>query len=122
MLAKAESCSHCGSDLKAADARSLVDKLCSALSHPEEETAVRAAWILGERCESEAVPGPIRAVETSADNFVIESAVEALGKIADCRAGACLKAAAEHGTVRVRNAPRKALQRLARSDENHGIR
>jgi HEAT repeat protein len=120
--AKDQRCSHCGSDLKAADARPLVEKLCSALNHPEGETAVRTAWILGERLEREAVPGLIRTVETSADSFVVESAVEALGKIADRRASACLKAAAEHGTVRVRNAARKALQRLARSDENHGIR
>ena len=103
-------CGRCGSDLNAADARPLVEKLCSALKHPEGETAVRAAWILGERRESQAVPDLIRAVETATDSFVVESAVEALGKIADPRAGACLKAAAEHGTVRVRIAAREALR------------
>ncbi len=83
---------------------------------PEGETAVRAAWILGERRESEAVPDLIRAVETAADSFVIESAIEALGKIADARATACLEAAAKQGTVRVRIAALNALRRLARSD------
>ena len=107
--AKDERCSHCGSDLNVADARPLVEKLCSALNHPEGETAVRAAWILGERRETEAVPDLIRAVETAADSFVVESAVEALGKIADPRAVACLKEAAERGTARVRLAARKAL-------------
>lgn len=110
--AQDQRCSHCGSDLNVADARPLVEKLCSALSHPEGETAVRVAWILGERRESEAVPDLIRAVETAADSFVVESAVEALGKIADPRANGCLKIAAERGTVRVRIAALNVLHLL----------
>jgi HEAT repeat protein len=110
--AQDQRCSHCGSDLNVADARPLVEKLCSALNHPEGETAIRAAWILGERRESEAVPDLIRAVETAADSFVIESAVEALGKIADARATACLEAAAKQETVRVRIAALNALHLL----------
>ena len=98
--------------MNVADARLLVEKLCSALKHPEGETAIRAAWILGERRESEAVPDLIRAVETAADSFVIESAVEALGKIADARATACFEAAAKRGTVRVRIAALNALHLL----------
>jgi HEAT repeat protein len=117
--AQDQRCSHCGSDLNAADARPLIEKLCSALNHPEGETAVRAAWILGERRETEAVPDLIRAVETAADSFVVESAVEALGKIADRRAGACLKAAAEHGSARVRIAARKALRCLHECGDHH---
>lgn len=120
--AKDERCNHCGSDLKTADARPLVEKLCSALNHPEGETAVRAAWILGERRESEAVADLIRAVETAADSFVVESAVEALGKISDPRAVTCLKAAAEHGTVRVRLAARDALKLLSRNAKHHRLR
>jgi len=98
--------------LNVADARPLVEKLCSALTHPEGETAVRAAWILGERRESEAVADLIRAVETAADSFVNGSAVEALGKIADPRAIGCLEAAAKQGTVRVRIAALNALHLL----------
>lgn len=106
-------CGHCGSDLSAADARPLVEKLCSALYHPESETAVRAAWILGERREIDAVPDLIRAVETTTDSFVVESAVEALGKMGDPRAQGCLKLAAEQGTARVRIAARRALEALS---------
>jgi HEAT repeat protein len=98
--------------LNVADARPLVEKLCSALKHPEGETAARAAWILGERRESEAVPELIRAVETAADSFVIESALEALGEIADPRATGCLEAAAKQGTVRVRIGALNALHLL----------
>jgi HEAT repeat protein len=100
------------SDLTAADARPLAEKLCSALNHPEGETAVRAAWILGERRENQAVPALIRAVETATDGFVVESAVQALAKIGDSRASACLEAAAKHGTIRVRIAARNALHLL----------
>jgi len=120
--AQEQQCSHCGSDLPAADARSFAEKLRSALNHPEGETAVRAAWILGERRESEAVPDLIRTVETATDRFVVESAVEALSKIAAPRATACLKAAAEQGTLRVRPAARNALQLPPRNVKNHGIR
>jgi HEAT repeat protein len=105
-------CSRCGSDLAAADTRPIAEKLCSALKHPEGETAVRAAWILGERREAGAVPELIRTVESERDGFVVEAAVEALGKIGDPIAVECLKVAAEHGAVRVRIAARKALQKL----------
>lgn len=105
-------CKHCGIDLAAADARPIVEKLCSALNHPEPETAVRAAWILGERREKRAVPELIRVVERSSDGFLAEAAAEALGKIADSRALECLNEAAERGPVRVRIASRNALRRI----------
>jgi len=106
-------CKSCGADLASADARPMLEKLCSALNHPEPETAVRAAWILGERREKRAVPQLIRVVETTSDGFLAEAAAEALGKIADPRALECLNEAAEHGPVRVRIASRNALRRIA---------
>jgi predicted amidophosphoribosyltransferase len=51
-----QTCAHCGSNLAVADARPMAEKHWSALQHPEPETAVRAAWILGERREVQAVP------------------------------------------------------------------
>jgi HEAT repeat protein len=121
VLARDRKCGHCGSDLNVADARPLVEKLCSALTHPEGDTAVRAAWILGERCEAGAVPDLIRAVETATDSFVVEAAVDALRKIRDRRAAGCLEAAAETGTARVRIAARKALQALSDNRNHHKI-
>src|SRR5579875_1420957 len=106
-------CKSCGADLASADARPMLEKLCSALNHPEPETAVRAAWILGERRAKRAVPDLIRVVETTSDGFLAEAAAEALGKIADPRALECLNEAAEHGPVRVRIASRNALRRIA---------
>jgi len=107
-------CKSCGADLASADARPMLEKLCSALNHPEPETAVRAAWILGERREKRSVPQLIRVVETTSDGFLAEAAAEALGKIADPRALECLnKAVAEDGPVRVRIASWNALRRIA---------
>jgi HEAT repeat protein len=105
-------CKNCGADLASADARPMLEKLCSALNHPEPETAVRAAWILGERREKRAVPQLIRVVETTSDGFLAEAAAEALGKIADPRALECLNKAAEGGPVRVRIASWNALRRI----------
>jgi HEAT repeat protein len=109
-------CKNCGADLPSADARPIVEKLCSALNHPERETAVRAAWILGERREKRAVSELIRVVETSSDGFLAEAAAEALGKIADPRALECLNEAADHGPVRVRIASRNALRRIRKRE------
>jgi HEAT repeat protein len=114
-------CSHCELDLSAADARPLVRKLCSALKHPESEAAVRAAWILGERGESEAVKELICAVENATDKFVVEAAVDALGKLGDARAASCLKVAAGQGTAWVRMAARKALQTLSGKTSDEAI-
>jgi HEAT repeat protein len=109
----AATCKHCGADLASADSRPIIEKLCSALLHPEPETAVRAAWILGERRESQAVPELINVVKTATDGFLVEAAAEALGKIADSRALECLRKAAEDGPIRVRIAARDALQTIA---------
>jgi Co/Zn/Cd efflux system component len=44
-------------------------------------TPVRAAWILGERREQKAVPALTKIARKAKDPFLVESAVEALGKI-----------------------------------------
>lgn len=107
-----QSCQHCRADLVTADGRPMVEKLCAALRHPEPETAMRAAWILGERREEVAVPELIRILETTQDGFLAEAAAEALGKIRDSRAKAALEHASVNGPLRVRNAAKVALQRL----------
>ena len=47
--ANAKFCPFCQCDLAAADARSYSEKLIGALHHPEPETRLRAAEILGEQ-------------------------------------------------------------------------
>lgn len=106
------SCPLCGAYLAEEDAKPFVEKLQSALRHPEPETAVRAAWILGEREEASAVPDLIYVLETSQDGFLAEAAAEALGKIGDRTALPALGRAARLGPVRVRRASRSAIERI----------
>jgi len=106
-------CPRCGDDIVARQARSdYTEKLIAALRHPEPTTPVRAAWILGERRERAAVEPLCRLVRDSSDAFLVESAVEALGKIGDARAAATLEWARQHPSPRVR---RRAEQALAQS-------
>jgi HEAT repeat protein len=113
-ISPAESiCPSCGADLAVADAEPFRVKLCRALGHPEPQTAVRAAWILGERRERLAVPELIRVLETTTDSFLAEAIVEALGKIADPEALPALIGARQQGALRVRRAARLAIARIS---------
>jgi hypothetical protein len=74
-------CPHCYTEISGRISQvDYVDKLIAALRHKEPTTPVRAAWILGERREQKAVPALVKIVKKGKDGFVVESAVEALGK------------------------------------------
>ena len=53
-------------------------------------TPVRAAWILGERREQRVVPALTKIVKKAKDAFLVENAVEALGKIGGTAATAVI--------------------------------
>jgi HEAT repeat protein len=109
-------CPKCGDDIVARQARSdYVEKLIAALRHPEPTTPIRAAWILGERREPVAVEPLCRLVRESRDAFIVESVVEALGKIGDAHALTVIESATRHPSPRVRNAAKKALAQLRRT-------
>ncbi len=110
--ASAEDCPFCGARLAALDLEPFVAKLRRALAHPEPQTAARAAWILGERRERQAVPDLVRLLEASADPFLAEAAAEALGTIGDRAALPALRQACAAGPVRVRQAAVRAIERL----------
>ena len=80
---------------------------------------MRAAWILGERRETSAVPDLIRVLESARDSFLAEAAAEALGKIGDPAALSALQRAASVGTVRVRNASKQAIERMHAKEGAH---
>ncbi len=113
--AKGSLCPKCGADLRALDAQSFAEKLRAALHHPEPQTAVRAAWILGERREASGVADLIRTLETTSDSFLAEAAAEALGKIGASEAVPALERAAEHGAIRVRIAAQRAVEQIQSS-------
>jgi HEAT repeat protein len=111
-------CEECGADLIAEDARPFTDKLVHALRHPIPETAARAAWILGERCEEGALDDLLRVLEETDDRYLAEAAAEALGKIGNARATGSLRRAEKTGAVRVRRAAREALGRIQAAASN----
>lgn len=111
---EAKTCPHCGVRLADTDAKPFTEKLRSALRHPVPETAIRAAWILGETREASAVADLIRVLETSPDGFLTEAAAEALGRIGDPSALPALEFAAVSGPLRVRRASRLAIEGIRR--------
>ena len=113
-------CPYCGLDitefLKTTD---FVDKLILALDHPEEETAIRAAWILGKLREPRAI-GPLgRVLATSGDVYLAGEAAAALGKIGAIEARSVLRKSIDHPAQMVRGKVREVLCRLT-SEEVKG--
>ena len=75
------SCSHCGANQEQLGQDPFVRKLIRALHHPEPETPVRAAYVLGELNAKEAVPELKQVIGNSEDPFLRAAAIRALGKI-----------------------------------------
>jgi len=115
-------CPHCGDDIALHLARAdYSDKLIAALHHPEPTTPVRAAWVLGERRERKAVGALCRLARESADAFVVQSAVEALGKIGGQQALETARWAASHPSPLVRPKAERALHQLLTEESvEHG--
>jgi len=110
---RAKICPRCGDDIAARQASAdFVEKLIAALHHPEPTTPIRAAWILGEPGERKAVEPLLELARTSPDVFIVESAVEALGKIGDPRVSETLRLLAQNPNLRVRRAAERALARM----------
>lgn len=113
VAAEVASCPSCGALIQQVLAeQDYVDKLIAALKHPEPTTPIRAAWILGERKERRAVEPLSRLVHECRDPFIVEAAVEALGKIGDPRCVPALRIALAQGALRVREKARIALTQI----------
>lgn len=103
-------CPHCKVDVeRLTQEQDYVQKLIAALNHPEPETPIRVAWILGTRREARAVPRLARVVQESQDPYIVEAAVEALGRIGDPSGLEAVRFALQHGGVRVREKARHAI-------------
>jgi len=74
-------CPHCGANQEQLGQESFVRKLIRALHHPEPETPVRAAYVLGELKAMEAMPELKQVIGRSKDPFLRAAAIRALGKI-----------------------------------------
>jgi HEAT repeat protein len=107
-------CPHCHADiLERITQADYADKLIAALRHKEPMTPLRAAWILGERREQKAAPALAKIVRKAKDAFLVENAVEALGKIGGRAASDAIRAATQHSSLRVRVKARDVLKQLA---------
>ncbi|MCL5284129.1 MAG: HEAT repeat domain-containing protein [Armatimonadetes bacterium] len=109
---KDETCRHCGGLLLEAGGKPYLEKLIWALKHPEPTVSPRAAWVLGERRESQAVEPLISAIDGASDMALLEEAVVALGKIGDPRAIPCLERALRDSYLSVRQRAAWALGRI----------
>ena len=78
-------CPRCGADQSDVDEQSYVEKLIRALRHPEPETPVRAAYILGQMKAHEAVPFLLDLGRLSEDIYIAAAAIDALGEIGDSK-------------------------------------
>ncbi len=69
------------------DGENYMEKLIGDLRHPEPQTRLRAAWVLGVKKESGAVGPLVRAIGENRDApYILATIATALGLIGDIRA------------------------------------
>jgi len=113
-------CPRCGANL-ADDHRDYIDKLISALHHPEPFTQRRAAYVLGLLANPRSVKALATLLtEDEADPYVRAQAAEALGAVSTEQARSALEQAAkdQSQSVLVRQAALTALGAWMRQKEH----
>jgi HEAT repeat protein len=87
--AEAQLCPACGAIVE--DTTDIVDKYIAALRHPQAETRLRAAWLLGRMRTGRAVPALLAVVAARGredyDPYLLSAAVRSLGQLGDRQAG-----------------------------------
>jgi HEAT repeat protein len=106
-------CPRCGADQLVLRDESFVRKIVRALRHPEPETPIRAASILGQLRAVEAIPELAQVMRTSHDPYIAAACAKALAAIGTVEAVAELKqlAQSERTSLIVRNAVHNALRK-----------
>ena len=103
-------CPHCGLDIREFwKSKDYVEKLIIALEHPEKETPIRAAWLLGQLKDRRAVPPLIDLVKKTDDIYIARAAVRALGEIDTPEACQFLGTLAHHQAKMVRDEVQRIL-------------
>lgn len=107
-------CPYCKADIRAIDRKDYISKLIHALNHPEPETPIRAAEILGNLKVKEAIPELTNLVENNNDLYIKEAGVKALSDIGDKSIIPILKKwSLQNQPLIVRIVLEDALQKLA---------
>jgi HEAT repeat protein len=112
-------CPHCGVDIEAfGGERDFVEHLILALRHPEPQTPIRAAWILGQLRDERAVAPLARLLQEAPDVYIARAAAEALGGIGTPAALLFLRTMRDHPATIVRETVEKPLSQL---DSMHAV-
>ncbi len=106
-------CPACGTDIPHFwSSLSYEDKLIHALGHPEPTTVIRAAWILGERKTTRAVPSLIHLIGRTKDPYIIREAARTLAKIGTPPSRKALEQLARHPVSMIRREAKILLDRF----------
>ncbi len=105
-------CPACGAVREVLEQRSYTQKLIAALSHPEPQTPIRAAWLLGKFGAAEAVEPLLALVRYPPDPYIQAAAVEALGRIGGPGVRDILQDLVATGPVLARGSARAALREI----------
>ena len=76
-------CLQCGDEQSRLDDETFIAKLIRALDHPEPETPIRAAYVLGKLRVVDAIPTLLDVIHRKHDFYIVAAAIEALGEIGD---------------------------------------
>jgi HEAT repeat protein len=83
---EAESCPACGAIIEDAEA-DIIAKYIAALNHPQPETRLRVAWLLGRMQADRAVPALLAIVrgrgQADRDPYLLSAVVKSLAQIGD---------------------------------------
>jgi HEAT repeat protein len=103
-------CPHCGLDIQEFwKSRDYVEKLIISLDHPEKETPLRAAWLLGQLKDERAVQPLIELVKKTDDVYIARAAVQALGELDTPEARRFLGTLTRHHAKMVRDEVQRIL-------------
>jgi DNA-directed RNA polymerase subunit RPC12/RpoP len=103
-------CPHCGLDIAEFwKSKDYVEKLIIALDHPEKETPIRAAWLLGQLRDERAVSPLINLVQKTEDVYLARAAVQALGELDTPEARQFLGTLSHHQAKMVRDEVHRIL-------------
>jgi len=122
---KVQTCPNCGLEVEEFwHSKDYVEKLIIALKHPEKETPIRAAWLLGQLKDQRAVQPLIEIIEQTDDVYLAREAVRALGEIHTPEACRFLGSLIRHPAKMVREEVQRILSRpngvCPSSKENQG--
>lgn len=108
-------CAACGADSRDLAGETHEQQLIRALHHRKPTVPILAATLLGELGSRAAVEPLIEIAVSSADPYIQEAAIVALGRMRDPRALPCLDRLRREGLTPVRTAAHRATKALRRA-------